>query len=91
MDNTNDPITAYTLVYGETNGTLQKSISLSGAVEEHTVTGLKPHTQYYVKVAAENSAGRGPFCEPVLLQTAPDSELVLPQYVCCKTLNTVKL
>ena len=68
-------ITDYTLVFGESDGSSPAhGISLSGEVKEHTVTGLKPHTQYYVKVAAKNSAGRGPFCEPVLVQTAPDSE-----------------
>ena len=75
VETTNGPITAYTLEYGESDGSAPPhSISLSGAVEEHTVTGLKPHTEYYVKVATENAAGRGPFCEPVLTQTAPDSE-----------------
>ena len=75
VEATNGPITAYILEYGESSGeTPQPSVSLSGVVEEHTVTGLKPHTEYYVKVAAVNAAGRGPFCEPVLVQTAPDSE-----------------
>ena len=75
VDTTNGPITAYILEYGESDSSSPpNSVSLSGAVVEHTVTGLKPHTQYYVKVAAENTAGRGPFCEPVLTQTAPDSE-----------------
>ena len=75
METTNGPITAYILEYGEIgNDSPPHSISLSGQVEEHTVTGLKPHTQYYVKVAAESAAGRGPFCEPVSVQTAPDSE-----------------
>ena len=76
------PITAYILEYGESCSSAPPcSISLSGGVEEHTVTGLKPHTEYYVKVAAENAAGRGPFCEPVLVQTAPDSE-------CCRVHTT---
>ena len=75
VETTNGPITAYILEYSESSGeTPPCSISLSGVDEEHTVTGLKPHTEYYVKVAAVNAAGRGPFCEPVLVQTAPDSE-----------------
>ena len=69
VDATNGSITAYILEYGESG-----SISLSGVAEEHTVTGLKPHTEYYVKVAAETAAGRGPFCEPVPVKTAPGSE-----------------
>ena len=81
LDNTNDPITAYILEYGESCSIAPpRTISLSGEVEEHTVTALKPHTEYYVKVAAENAAGRGPFCEPVLLQTAPDSECTIRRY-----------
>ena len=76
VEATNNSITAYILEYGEsdTSASPPHTIPLSGVAEEHTVTGLKPHTEYYVKVAAENTAGRGPFCEPVLVQTAPDSE-----------------
>ena len=75
VETTNGPITAYILEYGESDSSSPpNSISLSGEVVEHTVTGLKPHTEYYVKVAAENAAGRGPFCEEVLVQTASDSE-----------------
>ena len=75
VETTNGPITAYILEYGESGSdTPPHIIPLSGVVEEYTVTGLKPHTKYHVKVAAENAAGRGPFCEPVLVQTAPDSE-----------------
>ena len=77
-ETSNGPITAYILEYGERHSSAPPcSISLSGVVEEHTVTGLKPHTEYYVKVAAVNAAGRGPFSEPVLVQTAPDSECCL--------------
>jgi len=75
VETTNGPITAYILEYGESSGEAPpRTISLSGVVEEHTVTGLESHTEYYVKVAAETAAGRGPFCEPVQMQTAPDSE-----------------
>ena len=75
MENTADPITAYILEYDVSgSNTPPHIIPLSGVVEEYTVTGLKPHTEYHVKVAAENAAGRGPFCEPVPVQTAPDSE-----------------
>ena len=85
VETTNGPITAYILEYGESHSSAPPcSISLSGGVEEHTVTGLKPHTEYYVKVATVNAAGRGPFCEPVLVQTAPDSETYtsVPFYTC---------
>ena len=76
VDATNGSITAYILEYGEsdTSASPPHIISLTRVAEEHTVTGLKPHTEYYVKVAAETAAGRGPFCEPVLVKTAPESE-----------------
>ena len=75
VETINGSVNAYILEYGEScSSAPPSSISLSGEVEEHTVTGLKPHTEYYVKVAAVNDAGRGPFCEPVLVQTVPDSE-----------------
>ena len=75
----NSPITVFMLEYGEKSSGKAPpyTISLSGEVKEHTATGLKPHTEYYAKVAAVNAAGRGPFCEPVLVWTAPDSE-------CCR-------
>ena len=41
------------------------------------MTGLKPQTTYCVKMAAENSAGRSPFCEALPVQTEPDSECLL--------------
>ena len=71
------PITAYILEYSESGSdTPPHIISLSAGVKEYTAAGLKPHTEYRVKVAAENTAGRGPFCER-LVKTAPDSELYL--------------
>ena len=83
-DGTNDPVTAYILEFGESCSSVPPHIiSLSGEAEEHTVTGLKPHTEYYVKVAAETAAGRGPFCEPVLVQTSPDSESHIRTTVYC--------
>ena len=67
--------TTYMLEYWETDSNNSPcSIYLDGQVKEHTVTGLKPQTTYCVKMAAENAAGRGPFCEPVPVQTEPDSE-----------------
>ena len=70
--------TAYVLEYWETDSSNPPcSISLAGRVKEHTVTGLKPQTTYCVKMAAENVAGRGPFCEALLVQTEPDSECLL--------------
>ena len=69
--------TAYVLEYWETDSSSPPcSISLAGRVKEHTVTGLKPQTKYSVKMAAENAAGRGPFCKPLLVQTEPDSEYI---------------
>ena len=69
------PYTAYMLEYWETDSSNPPcSVSLAGRVKEHTVTGLKPQTKYSVKMAAENAAGRGPFCEALQVQTEPDSE-----------------
>ena len=39
------------------------------------MTGLKPQTTYCVKMAAENAAGRGPFCEALLVQTGGEYQL----------------
>ena len=41
----------------------------------YTVYGLSPTTVYTVEVAAETSAGPGPYSEPVNIET-PDSECV---------------
>ena len=35
-----------------------------------TITGLMPHTLYSCAIAAENSAGVGPYSSPVAVQTA---------------------
>ena len=84
VEATNGPITAYILEYGESGASAPPPhiISLSGEVEEHTVTGLKPHTKHYVKVAAETAAGRGPFSEPVLAKTALGSECLVLSWHC---------
>ena len=75
MESESAPYTAYVLEYCEMdNSILSCSISLAGGVKEHTVTGLKPQTTYCVKMAAENAAGRGPFCEALLVHTEPDGE-----------------
>ena len=75
MDSNSTCYAAYVLEYWETDSSSPPcSISLAGRVKEHTVTGLKPQTTYYVKMAAENAAGRGPFCEALPVQTKPDSE-----------------
>ena len=77
-ESTSTPYTAYVLEYWETDSSSPPcSISLAGQVKEHTVTGLKPQTKYSVKMAAENAAGRGPFCEPLLVQTESDGEYLL--------------
>ena len=79
VEATYSPITAYILEYGESGASAPPPhiISLTGEVKKHTVTGLKPHTEYYVKVAAETAAGRGPFCEPVLAKTTLGSECLV--------------
>ena len=75
VKSTSTPYTAYVLEYWETDSSSPPcSISLAGRVKKHTLTGLKPQTTYFVKMAAENVAGRGPFCEPLLVQTEPDGE-----------------
>ena len=77
-ESTSTPYTAYMLEYWETDSNSPPcSISLAGQVKKRTVTGLKPQTTYFVKMAAENAAGRGPFCEPLLVQTEPDGEYLL--------------
>ena len=77
-ESTSAPYTAYVLEYWDTDSSSPPcSISLAGQVKKRTVTGLKPQTTYFVKMAAENAAGRGPFCEPLLVQTEPDGEYLL--------------
>ena len=78
VESTNGSITAYILEYGESgSSSSSRTIHLSGEVKEYTVTGLKPHTKYYVKMAAVNAAGKGDFCERVLVQTKQDSECLI--------------
>ena len=85
MESTSTPYTAYMLEYWETDSSSPRcSISLAGRVKEHTVTGLKPQTTYCMKMAAENAAGRGPFCEALPVQTGGEYQLLCP---CTDSLN----
>ena len=78
METTNGSITTYILEYGESGSSCPShTISLSGEAEKYEVTGLKPHTKYYVKVAAVNAAGTGNFCERVPVKTKQDSECLI--------------
>ena len=78
VESESTPYTAYVLEYWETDSSSPPcSVPLAGWANKHTVTGLKPQTTYCVKMAAENVAGRGPFCEPLPVLTEPDSEYLL--------------
>ena len=41
----------------------------NSSVPSATVTSLKPYTTYECSIAAETSAGRGPFSSPITVQT----------------------
>ena len=55
----NGEITDY-IVEARINGTLIRTVNVSGDAREATVTGLTPSTEYTVSLQAVSSAGSGP-------------------------------
>ena len=71
----NGDITGYSVQYGEVGnaGTVNEMVSGDFSGGMYTISGLIAATPYTVEVAAETSAGPGPYSEPVNIET-PDSE-----------------
>ena len=74
----NGDITGYTVRYGEVGSaegerTVVEMVSGDFSGGMYTISGLSAATPYTVEVAAETSAGTGPYSEPVNIET-PDSE-----------------
>ena len=68
FEHQNGIITGYVLEYWS-----ERDGNVSVAVDRvwHVLSG-DPYTRYWVRVAAENSAGQGPFTEIVTVKTLPD-------------------
>ena len=76
----NGNITGYSVQYGEVGSaegerTIVEMVSGDFSGGMYTISGLSAATPYTVEVAAETSAGPGPYSEPVNIET-PDSECV---------------
>ena len=74
----NGDITGYSVRYGKVGSaegerTVVEMVSGDFSGGMCTISGLSPATVYAVEVAAETSAGSGPYSEPVSIET-PDSE-----------------
>ena len=69
----NGDITDYSVWYGEVGSAEGERTVVEICGGMYTISGLSPATAYTVEVAAENSAGLGPYSEPVNIET-PDSE-----------------
>ncbi len=73
----NGIITSYTLLINElltdTNITYQRD----GSHTEVVITGLHPYYDYSCAVAAQTSAGLGPFGSPFTVRTHQDGEFFL--------------
>ena len=66
----NGEITGYT-VEATLSGTVVATENVNGgSAREGTVSGLNPSTEYFVTVAAVNSAGTGPFSDGISITTA---------------------
>ena len=62
-------IVGYSVRYG-VQGQSTQTISVSGAdVNETTASSLMPSTNYSIEVAAVNSAGIGPYSDPISTET----------------------
>jgi fibronectin type 3 domain-containing protein len=68
------PIVEYWVFWGTSPGARTYSAS-AGTLLSYTITGVVQGTNYYVTIAANNSAGRGPFSSEVhiLAPTVPDA------------------
>ena len=69
----NGDITGYRVSVNETSGEDGRVVDVEGDVREVTVSDLTPVTTYSIQVRAVNSAGPGPYSDPVI-QTTPYSE-----------------
>ena len=69
------PITGYLLYY--TNTTFSDTINITGGERRsHTLTELRPYTNYTVTVAAYNDVGTGPTSDNRIQQTEQAGQLV---------------
>ena len=57
----NETITAYKVEYKEGRNGIWQIHDNTPSI--HTIDGLRPETLYYIRVAAVNSCGAGPFCD----------------------------
>ena len=60
----NGVITGYTVFYNVKDQAAQFSQNTSGSETSTMITGLKPYTNYCIKVAGYTKAGRSPLKEP---------------------------
>ena len=66
----NGDITGYSVQYGS------KTVSVSGDSSGgmYVISGLMPSTTYSIQVAAETSAGTGPYTSPLTIETPYNSK-----------------
>eukprot|EP00794_Sanderia_malayensis_P007980 gene7980-8837_t len=86
-DNTNGIITFYTVAIKRrlTNEELFRNVSASN--RSHTFINLKPYTNYTVRIAASNKAGRGPYSNYIMQQTREDAPAKAPRITKVETLK----
>ena len=66
----NGDIRGYSVQYGEMMSGNKQTLSVSGGdVTEYTISGLKSSTTYSIQVAAETSAGTGPYSDTITNET----------------------
>ena len=87
----NGDITGYSVQYGEVGSaegerTVVEMVSGDFNGGMYTISGLSAPTPYTVEVAAETSAGTGPYSQPVNIETS-DSE----DYICLHLLHQTAL
>ena len=76
----NTEITGYTARYSppSSDGTGEASGDGTGADGGSVnLTGLSPSTSYTIRVAADSDLGRGPFSDPIIVETAEGRELLI--------------
>ena len=66
----NGDITGHSVRYGEVDSDTSQTVSVPGGENNQTViSGLVPSTEYWIQVAAVNSAGTGDYSTPIVQET----------------------
>ena len=68
-NDTNGLLVAFTISLVRVSTSLEMQWNISNSLQNFTASGLKPYTNYSIRVAAVNRAGLGPYTDTILVET----------------------